>query len=246
MNSTNSEEQARPPGTDDTGQINSPAQEPRWAARWGEKLLGFGNLFSRPASLLSRQEAAIEGVSSVVVRVIASAAILFLCYLLSSLYGAFSEVFVENSGGGLSSSGNKLTEEDIKRMLYGEPRPDPFFDPTLMFVLWMVVTGAAMVIFWVEWDRKWRVLHWLLFASVATLTLRWWEGSVFIQLAALTGQFGVHWLIHEALRERDRREEFEQEAAAAQRREERVSERRLQEKYRGLANFPAGDETKDG
>jgi hypothetical protein len=196
------------------------------AARIGERILKIGGFFSRsPASLLSREEAVWQGFGSVVGRVLAGAGILFLCWLLGSLYGAGS-VLLRRAAG-------------LKR--------DDGFDGAILFIMALIAMGIFAIGFWNDWERKWRVLSWVCFVLVAAWTLMWRSNTV-LQLMILAGQFGIHWFIHEALKARDRQEEWEQEIEAARRREARTTNRQLQMKYRGHSGFsekPADTATPD-
>lgn len=165
-------------------------------------------------------------------RMLAGSGLLGLCYFVGSLFGAASMVF--NEPRWLSS--DEQLRAQIQEMLHGPPDLNPGPDPTLLFIIWLIAAGASMIIFWRDWDRKWRVLHWLLFVQVMAWTMMW-DGKLWFQFTALAGQFGMQWLVHMALVERDRREEREQEAAAAERRKARTLERRLRETYRGNPQF---------
>ena len=53
-------------------------------------------------------------------------------------------------------------------------------------------------------EEKWRLLNWLLF-GVSAGTLLMQRGSVWVQLAVITGQFSMHFLLWTAVRVRDAR-----------------------------------------
>ena len=188
--------------------------EPGFAARCGEKILGWWDALSSPAaSLLSREEAVWQGFWAAVGRVLLGGVLVGGCILLSILYGR-----VARSLSQLSILGNDTNS-------------------AFVFVIWFIAAGATLIISWTDWDRKWRVLSWLCFTLVVAGTLLQ-SGSKLVQLVVLTGQFGIHWFIFAALETRDRRAAWERELASAERRAARVLHTELLQRYRGHAGFP--------
>ena len=190
--------------------------EPGFAARCGEKILGWWDALSSPAaSLLSREEAVWQGFWAAVGRVLLGGVLVGGCILLSMLYGSGARLF------------SRMI--DLKR--------DTGADAVLLTVIWLIAAGATLIISWTDWDRKWRILSWLCFTLVAAGTLMH-SGTTPVQLAVLAGQFGIHWFIFAALETRDRRAAWERELASAERRAARVLHTELLQRYRGHAGFP--------
>lgn len=209
--------------SDEISDTNEAAAPPSGlSARLGEKLLVFGEVFSRPVSLLSREQAVWEGFGSVLGRFIGGLVLIALCIFLGTVYG--------------------FGASKISRLL--KLKSDTGIDGSILVIFGLVAASAAMIFHWNDWEKKWRVLSWLLFTIIAVCTLLW-RGNLYFQFAVLAGQFAIHWFIHAALRDRDRIAEAEEEVEAAKRRSVRNTNRQLQQRYRGHAGF-AEEEPDDG
>jgi len=209
--------------SEETKEVGGQFREPAFSVRIGERILNFFSLLSRPAeSLLSRQQAVVEGISAAAGRVLLGVILIGTCILVTSIYCS------------AASSGP-----------WGPRLPlDSGTEEGLMMIAWVIAAGATLIISWTYWDRKWCVLSWLCFALVASGTLLS-RGSSLGVLAILTGQFAIHWFIHAALRERDRRAEWERATERAQRNADRPGKHpNLAQQYGGHSGFskPADEE----
>lgn len=182
-----------------------------FSARCGEKILGIFSGLTRPASsLLSREQAVVEGVGAAVGRVLLGGVLIGACIFLASLYRRASW------GPGLPGGSG--------------------FVGVLIFIASVLAAGAILIFSWTDWDRKWRVLSWLCFTLIAIWTIGLGNSSIGI-VAVLSGQFAIHWFIHAALRERDRRADWERQRESAERRAARAKPPPLALQYRGLVGF---------
>ncbi len=186
------------------------------SARIGEAILTFLGRLGRPASsLMSRQQAVTEGVLTAFARVLLGVVLIGACILVTVIYS------------GAAANGT-----------WGPRLPwDRGLEEGLMMIAWLIAAGGALIVSWTDWDQKWSVLSWLCFALVASGTLAS-NGSRLGVLALLTGQFAIHWFVHAALRERDRRAEWERETESARQNAERPRRApNLAHRYSGHAGF---------
>jgi hypothetical protein len=193
--------------------VMSPPAEPGFAAGWGEKILGFLDFFSRPAAaLLSRGEAALQGFGAAVGRVLLAAVLISLCFALGTViqFGAeWTGDFI-----GISSSGGRIR----------------------WAVMWVLAAGGTAMVCFIDPDGKWRILNWLLFSMVGAMTIGGY-GPLLLQLSILAGLFGISWMIHCALQQRDRQDEWELQLQRAGQTGHPKPPPDLLSRYQGLAGL---------
>jgi hypothetical protein len=211
---------APPDRNDENLSVASPPAEPGLAERWGEKILSILDFFSRPAAaLLSRREAVLQGFGAAVGRVLLAAVLISLCVTLGTVIQYSAEwigdlLRFENSGGRGS-----------------------------LVAVWVLAAGGTAMVCFIDPDKKWRILNWLLFAMVGAFTIGGY-GPLLLQWSILAGLFGISWMIHCALQQRDRQDEWELQLQRAGQTVHPKPSPDLLKRYEGLAGLrdkTAGD-----